>query len=66
MNQARSGIDQMRRSIMKHQENEIQMRSANSELITAMSHDLRTPLTSLLAYVSFLPTRSQLKELDNF
>ncbi len=31
-----------------------QMRSANSELITAMSHDLRTPLTSLLAYLEIL------------
>lgn len=49
-----SGIDQMRRSIIKHQETENQMRSANSELITAMSHDLRTPLTSLLAYLEIL------------
>lgn len=49
-----AGIDQMRRSIIKHQEVENQMRSANSELITAMSHDLRTPLTSLLAYLEIL------------
>lgn len=49
-----SGIDQMRQSIIKYQEVENQMRSANSELITAMSHDLRTPLTSLLAYLEIL------------
>lgn len=48
------GIDQMRRSIKKHNEMESQMRSANSELITAMSHDLRTPLTSLLAYLEII------------
>jgi len=48
------GIDQMRRSILAHQEKERQMREANSELITAMSHDLRTPLTSLLAYLEIL------------
>ncbi|MGN0354266.1 MAG: sensor histidine kinase [Muricoprocola sp.] len=30
------------------------MRSANSELITAMSHDLRTPLTSLLAFLEII------------
>ena len=48
------GIDQMRRSILKHQETENQMRNANSELITAMSHDLRTPLTSLLAYLEII------------
>ena len=30
------------------------MRLANSELVTAMSHDLRTPLTSLLAYLELM------------
>lgn len=48
------GIDQMRRSIVAHQAVEEQMRSANSQLVTAMSHDLRTPLTSLLAYLELL------------
>lgn len=48
------GIDQMRRSIIRHQDVESKMRSANSELITAMSHDLRTPLTSLLAYLEIM------------
>lgn len=63
-----SGIDQMRRSIIQHQEVENQMRSANSELITAMSHDLRTPLTSLLAYLEIIERKKykdeqQLEEL---
>lgn len=49
-----SGIDQMRRSILTHQNEEEQMRFANSQLVTAMSHDLRTPLTSLLAYLELL------------
>lgn len=49
-----SGIDQMRRSIAAHQEAEERMRLANSELVTAMSHDLRTPLTSLLAYLELI------------
>lgn len=48
------GIDQMRRSIIRHQDAESKMRSSNSELITAMSHDLRTPLTSLLAYLEIM------------
>lgn len=48
------GIDQMRRSILAHQSAEAQMRSANSQLVTAMSHDLRTPLTSLLAYLELM------------
>ena len=48
------GIDQMRRSIIKHQEVEQQIRKANAELITSMSHDLRTPLTSLLAFLEII------------
>lgn len=48
------GIDQMRRSILAHQDAEEKMRSANSQLVTAMSHDLRTPLTSLLAYLELM------------
>lgn len=49
-----SGIDQMRQSIIKHRKTEDQLRSDNSELITSMSHDLRTPLTSLLAYLEII------------
>ncbi len=48
------GIDEMRRSILKHQQAEDEIRSANSQLVTAMSHDLRTPLTSLLAFLEIL------------
>lgn len=57
-----SGIDQMRKSIIRHQELEDQMRSANSELITAMSHDLRTPLTSLLAYLEIIERKKYADE----
>lgn len=56
------GIDQMRQSIQKHDEVENQMRSANSELITAMSHDLRTPLTSLLAYLEIIQRKKYTDE----
>ncbi|MBR6628987.1 MAG: argininosuccinate synthase, partial [Bacteroidaceae bacterium] len=41
---------------------EQQMRSANSELITAMSHDLRTPLTSLLAYLEIIERKKYVDE----
>ncbi len=63
-----SGIDHMRTSILNHMEIEKKMRTASSELITAMSHDLRTPLTSLLAYLEMVERRkcsdeSQMYEL---
>ena len=48
------GIDQMRQSILAHQRTEDLTRSASSQLVTAMSHDLRTPLTSLLAYLELM------------
>ena len=49
-----AGIDNMRRSILSHQRAEEEIRAANSQLVTAMSHDLRTPLTSLMAYLELL------------
>ncbi|MBR2668015.1 MAG: HAMP domain-containing histidine kinase [Oscillospiraceae bacterium] len=49
-----AGIDQMRQSILHHRDTEDQIRTANSRLVTAMSHDLRTPLTSLLGYLELL------------
>ena len=49
-----NGIDQMRKSILAHQDAENKVRIANSDLVTAMSHDLRTPLTSLLAYLELM------------
>lgn len=48
------GIDQMRRSILSQQQTVERSRQANSQLVTAMSHDLRTPLTSLLAYLELI------------
>lgn len=62
-----AGIDEMRCSIIRHQETEHQIRTANSELITAMSHDLRTPLTSLLAYLEIIDRKKfkDEKQLDD-
>lgn len=48
------GMDDMRRSIIEREAAEEKARRANQELITAMSHDLRTPLTSLLGYLDIV------------
>lgn len=47
-------IDAMRCAVKERQEQEQEARKANRDLVTAMSHDLRTPLTSLLGYVDIL------------
>ncbi len=48
------GIEDMRRSIIERDAAEEKARRANQELITAMSHDLRTPLTALLGYLDIV------------
>lgn len=48
------GIDDMRKAILERQSGEAEAKSANRELISAMSHDLRTPLTSLLGYLDLM------------
>lgn len=47
-------INDMRKSFMERLENEDKARLANSELITALSHDLRTPLTALVGYLDII------------
>lgn len=44
----------MRKSFIERLQNENEAKSANSELITAISHDLRTPLTALLGYLDII------------
>ncbi|WP_068535304.1 sensor histidine kinase [Paenibacillus glacialis] len=47
-------INEMRKSFIEKLESEEKARLANSELVTAMSHDLRTPLTALVGYLDII------------
>ena len=47
-------VDQMRNYLILRLEEKEEAWEANRELITAMSHDIRTPLTSLLGYLEIL------------
>lgn len=47
-------VDTMRASLIKRLMNEKEAWDKNSELITAMSHDIRTPLTSLIGYLDII------------
>ena len=47
-------VDYMRSSMLENIEKERAALEANRELITAMSHDIRTPLTVLLGYLDIM------------
>lgn len=47
-------IDEMRKSFIDRLNHEEAMAKNASELLTAMSHDLRTPLTSLIGYLDIV------------
>lgn len=47
-------MDAMRLSFAERLETESAMRKANANLVTAMSHDLRTPLTALIGYLDII------------
>ena len=47
-------VENMRSSIIENLEREREARAANEELITSMSHDIRTPLTVLLGYLDVM------------
>ena len=57
-------IDGMRDAIIERMGNEKRAWEANSELITAMSHDIRTPMTSLIGYLGLLNNTEAISEED--
>ena len=50
-------VETMRNSLIENIKREREARSANSELITSVSHDIRTPLTVLLGYIDMMKGR---------
>ncbi|WP_312501984.1 HAMP domain-containing sensor histidine kinase [Lacrimispora sp.] len=60
--------DNMRNSIITRYKSEKEAWEANSELITSISHDIRTPLTSLIGYLEILDSKSYHSEeqLDKY
>lgn len=52
--QLATGLDAMRQSFRQQTEQEKQLTLANQRMVTEMSHDLRTPLTSIMLYTEIL------------
>ena len=57
-------VEHMRSSIVHTLESEREAVNANTELITAMSHDIRTPLTVLLGYLDLMKLRADEESLS--
>lgn len=49
-----SNVNKMRISIIKHYEAEQHALKSNTELLTSISHDIRTPLTALTGYAEIM------------
>lgn len=55
-------VDNMRNAIVEKLQSEKAAWDANTQLITAMSHDIRTPLTSLIGYLDIIESRKYSSE----
>ena len=54
-----SNVELMRSSIVENYKKEKEALDANTELITSMSHDIRTPLTILLGYMDIMRAHAE-------
>lgn len=52
-----TNVERMRRRMLDHIKSEQEARQANTELITSISHDIRTPLTVLMGYIEMMKER---------
>lgn len=52
--QVAQGIDELRKSIISKIEQEKEAYNSNLALVTALSHDIKTPLTSVISYIELV------------
>ena len=55
-------MNRMKESFRIQMDSEQQLRRANRQMVSEMSHDIRTPLTALLLYIEILRGRKDLSE----
>ncbi len=59
-------VENMRSAILETLESEREAREANTELITSMSHDIRTPLTVLIGYLDIMKIYSKDERMNEY
>ena len=59
-------VEQMRSSMIESLEKEKAAINANTDLITSMSHDIRTPLTVLLGYLDIMKNSTSDEEMKEY
>ena len=59
-------VEYMRSSMLENIEKERAALEANRELITAMSHDIRTPLTVLLGYIDIMKLNTHEDDMQQY
>ncbi len=58
-------VESMRSAMLENLKKEREAMDANAELVTSMSHDIRTPLTVLLGYLNVMKLHSPSEEMMN-
>ena len=59
-------VEYMRVSLLDNLQRQKNALNSNKELITAMSHDIRTPLTVLLGYLDIMKSNATDEEMKNY
>ncbi len=59
-------VENMRSRMLENLANERAAMDANAELVTSISHDIRTPLTVLLGYLDIMKNKSTDEELSEY
>ncbi len=61
-----ANVETMRITILENLRKEQEARDANTDLITSLSHDIRTPLTVMLGYLEMMKDRTDDAELTKY
>lgn len=61
-----AAIEELRTTLIDKQQTELDMKRAQDNLVLGMAHDLRTPLTSLMAYMEIVKRQDKAEEAAKY